>query len=94
MRLFIMPDKSCRDTQKAAFHTDRTPKLYYCLHYTSIFQFGRERFADELLSNKQMVIITTGRAGGLHKPPWGLSRAEPIGSSNRLPIARISRACP
>lgn len=32
-------------------------------------------------------IITTGRAGGLHKPPWGMSRAEPIGlieqSANR-----------
>ena len=46
------------------------------------------------LAMKQEKIITTGRAGGLHKPPWGMSRAEPIGSSNRLPIARISRACP
>ena len=27
-------------------------------------------------------IITTGRAGGLHRPPWGLLPAEPIGSSN------------
>lgn len=39
-------------------------------------------------------IITTGRAGGMHKPPWGMSRAEPIGSSKGLPIAQISRACP
>ena len=22
-------------------------------------------------------VITTGRAGGLHKPPWGMSQAEP-----------------
>ena len=29
-------------------------------------------------------IITTGRAGGLHRPPWGLLPAEPIGSSNYL----------
>ena len=26
------------------------------------------------------IIITTGRAGGLHRPPWGLLPAEPIGS--------------
>ncbi len=26
--------------------------------------------------------MTTSRAGGLHKPPWGISHAEPIGSSN------------
>ncbi len=39
-------------------------------------------------------VITTGRAGGLHKPPWGMSQAEPIGSSNSLPTARLSQACP
>ncbi len=39
-------------------------------------------------------IITTGRAGGLHKPPWGMSQAEPIGSSKSLPTARLSQACP
>nr|DAK26013.1 MAG TPA: hypothetical protein [Caudoviricetes sp.] len=32
-------------------------------------------------------IITTGRAGGLHRPPWGLLPAEPIGSSNLLSTA-------
>jgi len=39
-------------------------------------------------------IITTGRAGGLHQPPWGMSQAEPIGSSKSLPTARLSLACP
>ena len=33
------------------------------------------------------LIITTGRAGGLHRPPWGLLPAEPIGSSNLLSTA-------
>lgn len=33
------------------------------------------------------IIITTGRAGGLHRPPWGLLPAEPIGSSNLLSTA-------
>ena len=41
--------------KKHLFHADWTPKLYYCLHYTSIFQFGRERFTDEPLSNRQRV---------------------------------------
>ena len=56
--------------------------------------------ADEIpelpgtVQRSRIVIITTGRAGGLHKPPWGMFRAEPIGSSNGLPIAQISRACP
>ena len=31
--------------------------------------------------------MTTSRAGGLHKPPWGISHAEPIGSSNYPPLA-------
>ena len=34
--------------------------------------------------------MTTGRAGGLHKPPWGISHAEPIGSSNDLPLAEVA----
>ena len=34
-----------------------------------------------------MTIIITGRCGGLHKPPQGLSLAEPIGSSNYLSLA-------
>ena len=34
-----------------------------------------------------VIIITTGRAGGLHRPPWGLLPAEPIGSSNLLSTA-------
>ena len=36
---------------------------------------------------KMGAIITTGRAGGLHRPPWGLLPAEPIGSSNLLSTA-------
>ena len=39
-------------------------------------------------------IITTGRAGGMHKPPWGMPMAEPIGSSKSLPTAQLSRAAP
>ena len=41
--------------KKYLFHAARTPKLYCCLHYTSIFQFGRERFTDEPLSNGERV---------------------------------------
>ena len=41
-----------------------------------------------------MKIITTGRAGGMHKPPWGMPMAEPIGSSKSLPTAQLSRAAP
>ena len=44
-------------------------------------------FAGSPKARSDRRIITTGRAGGLHKPPWGMSRAEPVGSSNRLPIA-------
>ena len=33
--------------------------------------------------------MTTSRAGGLHQPPWGISHAEPIGSSNGPPLARV-----
>ena len=40
------------------------------------------------------IIITTGRAGGMHQPPWGMPFAEPIGSSKSLPTAQISRAAP
>ena len=36
------------------------------------------------------IVINTGRAGGLHKPPWGISHAEPIGSSNNPPLAVIA----
>ena len=39
-------------------------------------------------------IITTGRAGGMHQPPWGMPMAEPIGSSKSLPTAQLSRAAP
>ena len=39
---------------------------------------ARVQTLDE--SNEHPRIITTGRAGGLHKPPWGMSQAEPIGS--------------
>ena len=34
--------------------------------------------------------MTTSRAGGLHKPPWGISHAEPIGSSNYPPLAGVA----
>ena len=34
--------------------------------------------------------MTTSRAGGLHKPPWGISHAEPIGSSNDPPLAEVA----
>ena len=34
--------------------------------------------------------MTTSRAGGLHKPPWGISHAEPIGSSNYPPLAVVT----
>ena len=30
--------------------------------------------------HNRLRIMTTGRAGGLRKPPWGMSQAEPIGS--------------
>ena len=39
-------------------------------------------------------IITTGCAGGMHQPPWGMPTAEPIGSSKSLPTAQLSRAAP
>ncbi|MBQ8717548.1 MAG: hypothetical protein IJY43_06900 [Clostridia bacterium] len=35
-------------------------------------------------------VMTTSRAGGLHKPPWGISPAEPIGSSNDPPLAEVA----
>ena len=28
-------------------------------------------------AKKPHQVITTGRAGGLHEPPWGMSQAEP-----------------
>ena len=34
--------------------------------------------------------MTTSRAGGLHKPPWGVLHAEPIGSSNHPPLAIVA----
>ncbi len=34
--------------------------------------------------------MTTGRAGGLHKPPWGIPHAEPIGPSKNPPLAVIA----
>ena len=34
--------------------------------------------------------MTTSRVGGLHKPPWGISHAEPIGSSNDPPLAEVA----
>jgi len=34
--------------------------------------------------------MTTSRAGGLHKPPWGISHAEPIGSANDPPLAEVA----
>ena len=33
----------------------------------------------------KLQIMTTGRAGGLRKRPWGMSQAEPIGSSKETP---------
>ena len=35
-------------------------------------------------------VMTTSRAGGLHKPPWGIPHAEPIGSSNNPPLAVVA----
>ena len=37
------------------------------------------------MSKKQ--VMTTGRACVLYLPPWGIPNAEPIGSSNDLPLA-------
>jgi len=37
-----------------------------------------------------VVVMTTSRAGGLHKPPQGISHAEPIGSSNYPTLAAIA----
>ena len=34
--------------------------------------------------------MTTSRAGGLHKLPWGIPHAEPIGSSNNPPLAVVA----
>ena len=34
--------------------------------------------------------MTTSRAGGLHKPPWGIPHAEPLGSSNNPPLAVVA----
>ena len=34
--------------------------------------------------------MTTSRAGGLRKPPWGVLHAEPIGSSNHPPLAIVA----
>ena len=34
--------------------------------------------------------MTTSRAGGKHLPPWGISRAEPIGSSKDPPLAKVA----
>ena len=35
-------------------------------------------------------VIITGRAGGLHQPPWGIPHAEPIGSSKNPPLAEVA----
>ena len=40
----------------------------------------KRRRGAAAVSGNRGAIITTGRAGGLHKPPWGLLPAEPIGS--------------
>ena len=39
-------------------------------------------YEDNKRDCKQILIITTGRVGGMHMPPWGLLPAEPIGSLN------------
>ena len=36
------------------------------------------------------LVMTTGRTGGLRKPPWSISHAEPIGSSNYPPLAVVA----
>ena len=38
-------------------------------------------------TGRLLTIITTGRAGGMHLPPWGMPLAEPIGSANDLSLA-------
>ena len=51
------------------------------------FHAGVVERAKTALLGSEAQIITTGRAGGLHRPPWGLLPAEPIGSSNLLSTA-------
>ena len=46
--------------------------------------------AQSLFRIQNRKVMTTSRAGGLHKPPWGISHAEPIGSSNDPPLAEVA----
>ena len=48
--------------------------------------------AKNLKAKNLKAVMTTSRAGGLHKPPWGISHAEPIGSSNDPPLAEVATA--
>ena len=59
--------------------SNRGRKLCTCLAFDDVIA--------RLHMNLIKQIITTGRAGGLHRPPWGLLPAEPIGSSNLLSTA-------
>ena len=43
-----------------------------------------------VIQKRKVKVMTTSRAGGLHKPPWGISHAEPIGSSNYPPLAEVA----
>ena len=64
----------------------------YEMVQTLLNDTSEQLLAQELLQVvkryiREAEIITTGRAGGLHRPPWGLLPAEPIGSSNLLSTA-------
>jgi len=68
--------------------------VFYRIAGTDIFidrvLYGRSDYRNILFKDMlsdETEIITTGRAGGLHRPPWGLLPAEPIGSSNLLSTA-------
>ena len=50
----------------------RRNKCAVVLYLSSSLNFHFLPFVRVLLG-----VITTGRAGGLHEPPWGMSQAEP-----------------
>ena len=53
-----------------------------------------EQKTEEVLSHFEVIsyvkVMTTSRAGGLHKPPWGIPHTEPLGSSNNPPLAVVA----
>ena len=75
----------CRKTEIFLKQNLEPPIIYCFRRLSSILYFLYLRECQE--SDSKIPIITTGRAGGLHRPPWGLFPAEPIGSSNLLSTA-------